>query len=105
MEQEYEQVDPRTLVEDEAESRLREALIDLLDPVDASFTASIRKDGVLVPVEAVRSSRKLIDGHRRTKAAIFCNLPTIPVVWLSDDDPAVIRRKMITISQNRKAHK
>ena len=66
-------LDPRTLLVD--------VNIRQVDQVDEDFVASIRENGVLLPIVAQQSADgvRVRLGHRRTLAAVRAGLPTVPV--------------------------
>lgn len=57
--------------------------------LDPAFQASIKDQGVLVPIVAVRTATGEIRvrfGHRRTLAAVTAGLATVPVIVAGDED-------------------
>lgn len=75
-----EMVDPATLLVDH---NIRTNL-----HLDKALIGSIKENGILVPITAVRDGENLRvrAGHRRTAAAIEAGLSVVPVVVVADDD-------------------
>jgi ParB family chromosome partitioning protein len=77
------------------------------DPrLDPAFLASVKDQGVLVPIVVVRTAAAQIRvrfGHRRTLAAIAGGVPTVPVVIAADegtDDAAQVARLVAQWAEN-----
>lgn len=74
--------------------------------LDASFIASIKEHGVLVPIVAARTDDgiRVRMGHRRTQAAVEAGLDTVPVVIVDssdlDGDAAEIARILTQHAEN-----
>lgn len=56
-----------------------------------AISESIRANGYMAPVVAVRSSRFVIDGNHRLQAAAALGMEQIPVVWVDVDDDTALR--------------
>jgi ParB family chromosome partitioning protein len=98
-----------TTTEDEGTAAL---IVELLDPalllvdlnvrhdarLDPAFIASVKEQGVLVPIVGVRTAEGRVRvryGHRRTLAAVHAARPSVPVVVIADeatDDDAQVQR-------------
>lgn len=98
-------VDPRTLVLDanvRADADLTQA-----------FVASVREHGVLVPVLVRRDTlgqAHVVDGQRRTLAAIEADQASVPVAWVDgvgDDEARIVDQLVINEHRTdlRPAHK
>ncbi len=96
--QTLEQIDPRALLVDlniRSDARLT-----------ADFVASVRDQGVLQPVVAVRTAdgaHRVRFGHRRTLAAVEAGLATVPVLVAADegtDDAAQVERLVGQYAEN-----
>src|SRR5579863_1546273 len=92
----HDTVDPRTLVD----HPLNEELYGNFPP-DPDFVASVKRLGVLTPVE-ITKDRVVISGHRRKQAAIRAELDRIDVLVHTEDlDDLVIRQRIIESNRNR----
>ena len=94
----YLDVDPRTLLVDR---NVRDSA-----RLDKAFLASIKTQGVLVPIVTVRTTDAALRvryGHRRTLAAIEAGQATVPVVVAADeatDDAAQVERLVGQYAEN-----
>lgn len=84
-------VDPATL------QRVKQVRRDRNEKADKELTASVKKNGVLMPVRVRMVSGKLtvVDGHRRTEAAIAAGLKSIPVYVAEVADAEVTAQQLI----------
>jgi ParB family chromosome partitioning protein len=89
-------VDPATLV------RNKQVRRDRNEGADKELAASIKRSGVLMPVRVRMVSGKLhvIDGHRRTEAAIAAGVKSIPV-YVSDTPDAEITLQQLVMNIQR----
>ncbi|ABW10773.1 ParB domain protein nuclease [Parafrankia sp. EAN1pec] len=74
--------------------------------LDADFLASIRDNGVLIPIIAVQApdGMRVRHGERRTRAALHAGLATVPVLIIgddSDDQAAEISRIVTQWAENQ----
>lgn len=85
------QVNPATLV------RNKQVRVERNEKSDKELLASVKKHGVLSPVQVRMVGGKLhvVAGHRRTEAAIAAGLKTIPVYVSDVADPEVLAHQMI----------
>lgn len=83
--------DPASLV------RLKQVRVERNEKADKELLASVKKHGVLTPIQARMVGGKLtvVAGHRRTEAAIAAGLKTIPVYVTDVADPEVLTHQMI----------
>lgn len=83
--------DPATIV------RNKQVRIERNEKADKELLASVKKHGVLTPVQArmVNGKLHLIAGHRRTEAAIAAGLKSIPVYVTEVADSEILARQMI----------
>jgi len=92
----HDTVDPRTLVDHPLNVQLYGA-----SRPDDDFLDSIKRLGVLNPVE-ITKNRVVISGHRRKQAAVIAELPLIEVLIHTEDlDDLVIRQRIIESNRNR----
>lgn len=84
-------VDPASLV------RSKQVRVERNKKADKELMASVKKHGVLTPVQARMVNGKLhvVAGHRRTEAAIEAGLKSIPVYVSDVADAEVLARQMI----------
>jgi len=83
--------DPASLV------RSKQVRVERNEKADKELLASVKKHGVLTPVQARMVNGKLhvVAGHRRTEAAIAAGLKSIPVYVSDVADSEVLARQMI----------
>jgi len=83
--------DPATIV------RNKQVRVERNEKADKELLASVKKHGVLTPVQArmVGGKLHLIAGHRRTEAAIAAGLKSIPVYVTEVADSEILARQMI----------
>lgn len=84
-------VNPASLV------RVKQVRVERNEKADKELLASVKKHGVLTPIQARNVSGKLtvVAGHRRTEAAIAAGLSSIPVYVVDVADPEVLAHQMI----------
>lgn len=84
-------VDPATLV------RNKQVRRDRNEGADKELTASVKRSGVLLPirVRSVGGKLHVIDGHRRTEAAIAAGVKSIPVFVSDTPDSAILEQQLI----------
>ena len=58
----------------------------------------VRENGFVGVVYAQRSTRRIIAGHTRTKAAVELAIPEVPVLWLDVDDA---KARRLVLADNR----
>uniref|UniRef100_A0A6M3IE50 Putative methyltransferase n=1 Tax=viral metagenome TaxID=1070528 RepID=A0A6M3IE50_9ZZZZ len=71
------------------------------EEMDETFILSIKEKGVLVPVY-IKKDNTIISGHRRVKAAVKCELETIPIIVLEFPDEIAERSAIIEYNKQRK---
>jgi hypothetical protein len=86
---EYSREDPKSLVEHPDNPRVGDV---------EAIVESIRANGFYGAIVAQRSTRRVLAGNHRLKAALALGMETVPVVWVDCDDAAAVR---ILLSDNK----